>query len=340
MHELNGNKTRRRLQIIKVIVTGGSGFIGTNLMERLLEKRWQLLNVDVVEPKNPGHVEYWRRIDLLDRESLIEAFVEYKPDIVLHMGARTDLDEDRDIEGYAANTRGVANVIEAIRHAESVERTVFASSRLVCKIGYTPRSDTDYRPTTLYGESKARGERLVRQADGGFGHWVIVRPTSIWGPWFDEPYKNFFTSIEKGLYVHPGQHNPRKSYGYVGNTVYELEKLVEAPAEKISGKTLYLCDYPPLQLKDWATRIQKALGARQIRMAPMPILRLAATLGNICSSLGWRHPPLTRFRLENLVTEMIYDTAELKEIAGPLPFSMEEGIAATVDWLRNHDKQR
>lgn len=309
-------------------------------MERLLAKRWQPLNIDLVKPRNLHHAEYWRRVDLLDRESLVDTFVEYRPNIVLHMGARTDLDEESDIEGYAANTRGVENVIEAVRQTSSVERTVFASSRLVCEIGYTPRNDTDYKPSTLYGESKVQGEKLVRQANGSFGHWVIVRPTSIWGPWFDEPYKNFFTSIKRGVYVHPGRHNPLKSYGYVGNTVYELEKIVEAPVEKIKGKTLYLCDYPPLRLRDWATQIQKALDARPIRTTPMPLLRLAATAGDAARVLGWRHPPLTRFRLDNLITEMVYDTDQLKEIAGPLPFSMEEGIAITVDWLRKHDEQR
>jgi nucleoside-diphosphate-sugar epimerase len=326
------------VRIIKVIITGGSGFIGTNLVEKSLENGWEPLNIDVAEPKNHDHAEHWRKVDLLDRESLINAFVAYKPDVVLHMGARTDLDERHDPEGYAANIDGVANVIEAVRRAGSVGRTVFASSRLVCEIGYTPRSDTDYRPSTLYGESKVRGEMLVRRAAESLSPWVIVRPTSIWGPWFGEPYRNFFASIAGGIYMHPGRHNPRKSYGHVGNTVYQIERILEAPVDKINGKTLYLCDYPPLRLKDWANQIQKALGTRPIKTAPMPLLRLAAAAGDAGRALGWRYPPLTRFRLNNLVTEMVYDTGGLESIAGALPFSMEEGVAATADWLRNHDR--
>ena len=295
------------------------------------------MNVDIAEPNNPDHLEHWRRVDLLDREAMVNVFLAQKPDVVLHMGARTDLDENRDIKGYAANVEGVANVIEAVRQAGSVERTVFASSRLVTEIGYTPKSETDYKPSTLYGESKVQGERLVRQAGRSIGPWVIVRPTSIWGPWFDEPYKNFFTSVAKGVYVHPGRHNPRKSYGYVGNTVYQIEKMVDAPIEKVNGRTLYLCDYPPLYLKDWATQIQKAMGARPIKTAPLPLLRLAAAAGDTVRVLGWRHPPLTRFRLNNIITEMIYDTSALESIAGPLPFSVKEGVAVTANWLRYHD---
>jgi nucleoside-diphosphate-sugar epimerase len=231
----------------------------------------------------------------------------------------------------------VANVIEAAQRAGSVERTVFASTRLVCEIGYTPKHEEDYRPSTLYGESKVLGERLVRRAGQSFGSWVIVRPTSIWGPWFDVPvpYKRFFELIAKNRYVHPGRRNPRKSFGYVGNTVYQLEKILEAPAEKVNYKTLYLSDYPPIYLRQWADQIQEVLGAKPIRTVPLPLLRVAATMGDAAKLVGWREPPLTRFRLNNMITEMVYDTSELEGIVGPLPYSAKQGVVTTVDWLRS-----
>jgi len=324
---------------MKVIVTGGSGFIGTNLVERFLEKGYEVLNLDIAEPRNRSHLEYWRRVDLLDRDSVVRTFSTYRPDIVLHMGARTDLEESSSIKGYAANTEGVSNVIEAVGETNSVERTVFASSRLVCEIGYVPKSETDYKPSTLYGWSKVQGEKLVREAGDRLGTWVIVRPTSIWGPWFHVPYKQFFTSIEKGVYVHPSGHNPRKSFGYVGNTVYQVEKIVEAPADVVNGKTLWLSDYPPIYLREWAEQIRVALDAKPIRTVPFPVLRLGAAAGDAAGALGWQNPPLTRFRLNNLVTEMVYDTSDLENIVGPLPFSVKQGVANTAEWLRTHDKQ-
>lgn len=324
---------------MKAIVTGGSGFIGTNLVERFLEKGWEVLNLDIAEPRNRNHLACWRRVDLLDRDSIVKVFSTYQPDVVLHVGARTDLDEIHSIKGYAANIDGVANVIEAVSKANSVERTVFLSSRLVCEIGYTPKSEVDYKPSTLYGWSKVQGEKLVREASERLGTWVIVRPTSIWGPWFHMPYKQFFTSIDKGAYVHPGRHNPRKSFGYVANTVYQIEKILEVAAEKVIGKTFWLSDYPPIRLTEWANQIQEALNAKPIRTVPFPALRLAAAAGDAASTLGWQNPPLTRFRLNNLITEMVYDTSDLENIAGPLPFSVEQGIAVTADWLRTHDKQ-
>jgi nucleoside-diphosphate-sugar epimerase len=322
---------------VKVIITGGSGFIGTNLVERCLEKEWDVLSLDVARPRKGDHSAVWKRVNILDRTNLIDTFRDYQPKAVLHMAARTDLDENRDIRGYAANIDGVANVIEAVRQAGSVERTLFASSRLVFEIGYAPKSETDYKPSTLYGESKIRGEELVRQAGDSFGPWVIVRPTSIWGPWFDEPYKGFFKLVANNRYLHPGHHDPRKSYGYVGNTVYQIERILEAPLRQVGGKTLWLSDYPPLRLRDWANKIQGAVCSRPIRTAPMPLLRLAAVAGDAAKKLGWQNPPLTNFRLNNMITEMVYDTNSLESIVGPLPFSTEEGVALTVDWLREYD---
>jgi GlcNAc-P-P-Und epimerase len=327
---------------VRALITGGSGFIGTNLVNRFLESGWEILNIDVAEPRNRQHSSYWKRGNILDRDHLIKTFSDFRPQVVLHMAARTDLDEHHDIRGYVANIDGVANVIEAVRRAGSVERAIFASSRLVLEIGYTPKSETDYKPTTLYGESKIRGEEIVRQTAESASPWVIVRPTSIWGPWFDVPvpYKRFFTLIASNRYWHPGRHNPRKSYGYAENTVYQLEKIVEAPVENVNGRTLWLSDYPPLRLRDWANEIQRTVGAKPIKTAPMPLLRVAATAGDVAKKLGWQNPPLTNFRLNNMVTEMVYDTSALESIVGPLPFSTKEGVAITVDWLRKHDKLR
>jgi nucleoside-diphosphate-sugar epimerase len=323
---------------VKVVITGGSGFIGTNLVEKFLGNGWEVLNFDVAEPRDPRQSHCWKRGDILDRDHIVETFSDFQPNVVLHMAARTDLDENRDIRGYAANIDGVANVIEAVRRAGSVEKTLFASTRLVFEIGYTPKSEVDYKPSTLYGQSKIEGERLVREASGTFGPWVIVRPTSIWGPWFDSPvpYKRFFTLIAKNRYVHPGRRNPRKSFGFVGNTVYQVERILETPSDEVNEKTLWLSDYPPLRLRDWADEIQRAVGADPIRSAPMPLLKLAATAGDAAKRLGWQDPPLTNFRLDNMITEMVYDTSELESIAGPLPFSVEEGVALSVEWLRNY----
>ena len=141
-----------------------------------------------------------------------------------------------------------------MRRAGPVERTIFASRRFVLEKGYIPKSETDDKPSTLYGESKIRGEELVRQARESFGPWAIVRPASIWGPWFGlpVPYKRIFTLIADDRCAHPGHHNPRKSYcyveyGQVENTVFQLEKIVEAAVEEVNMITEIVYDTSELE---------------------------------------------------------------------------------------------
>jgi nucleoside-diphosphate-sugar epimerase len=320
---------------MRIFITGGSGFIGTNLVEFFSRSNVEVINYDTKPPRNPLHHLYWHQGDLLNPNELRSTVQNFSPDIILHMAARTDL-RGSTLEEYAVNTDGVENLIAAVDGLSSLQRIIFASSRLVCKIGYQPKDEFDYCPTTIYGQSKVLGERIVRNSLSRLGCVsIIVRPTSIWGPWFDIPYKNFFLAISTGRYFHPGQHQISKSYGFVGNTVYELDKLIHASEEAISGMTIYLADYPPIEVSEMANMIQKEFGAPIIKNYGLRVLRGAAWIGDILKYLGCNNPPLTSFRLNNLLTPMVHDLAPLEKIVGPLPYSMEEGVAETVKWLRS-----
>lgn len=323
---------------MRVLVTGGSGFIGTNLIEYFSGRGDEVTNFDIVAPRNKAQGRYWRKVDLLDAQSLLEAMHLVKPEVVFHMGARTDLD-GTSLSDYRANTDGVENLIVAMQGVKTIRRVVFASSRLVCQIGYQPKSELDYCPSTPYGASKVLGEQIVRSATDRINcPWVIVRPTSIWGPWFDVPYKTFFLSIAKERYVHPGNSQILKSFGFVGNVVYELQALVTADGEKVHGKTLYLSDYRPIDVAQMANSIQRELGVRKISSVNVRLLRVVAWVGDCLKLLGWRAPPLTTFRLNNLLTPMVHDLRPLEEIVGELPYSMDEGIKITADWMREHQE--
>lgn len=319
---------------MRAVITGGSGFIGTNLVEHFISRGDSVLNLDVMPPRNRAHTKYWKNADLTDRALLRQELSGFDPEVILHMGARTDLD-GASLSDYSANTRGVENLITSIEGIRSLKRIIFASSRLVCAIGYQPVNDTDYCPSTSYGESKIAGEQLVREADSTIPcPWTIVRPTSIWGPWFDVPYKTFFMEIAAGRYVHPGAGQILKSFGFVGNTVYEIQKLLDAPADLVHRKTLYLADYPPIDVAFMADTIQRELGVASIRTARIGLLRGAAFIGDLLKAIGWQNPPLTSFRLRNLLTPMVHDLKLLESIAGKLPYSMEDGVKITVAWLR------
>lgn len=316
-----------------IVINGGSGFIGTNLVEYFNAKGWQVLNLDINPPRNTKHQPYWQQVDILNRDQLIEAIRDFSPSVLLHFAARTDLDEKQDLRGYNANMDGVRNIMAAVQATLSIQRTVIASSQLVCKIGYKPKDEQDYCPTTLYGESKVITERIVRETGTIGSTWTLVRPTSIWGPWFDVPYKNFFETIQNGYYVHPGGIQAFKGWGFVLNSVFQVDKLIHAPAEKIHQKTFYLADYEPLVLREFANLIQQAMNVRPIISVPYWLLRAVGWGGDLLQKFGWKNPPLTSFRLHNIVTNEVQDLNPLERIAGELPYSVAEGVRLTVDWM-------
>jgi nucleoside-diphosphate-sugar epimerase len=321
----------------RVLVTGGSGFIGTNLVEYLVATGARVVNADTAPPRNPAQVPFWSRVDLLDRHELRRVIREFAPDLVFHLGARTDLN-GATIADYAANTDGVRNLIDAASGLPNLRRVVFASSMLVCRLGYRPSHDADYNPNTTYGASKAEGEKIVRRhADGQFS-WVIVRPTSLWGPWFGVPYRNFFDAIRSGWYVHPSGVVVRRSYGFVLNSVAQLARLAAAPEDEAGRKTFYLADYQPIELHGWAELIRAGFGAPRIRSVPLLLLQAGGLMGDCLRAIGIDRVPLTTFRVRNMTTEAVYDTTSLERTCGAIPYTREDGVRITIEWMKAHDR--
>ena len=321
---------------VRALVTGGSGFIGTNLVESLLADRVPVLNFDMSTPRNSVQNDVHFTGNLLDLDSLRRALREFMPTQVYHLAARTDL-WGNSVSDYDANTDGVRNLLRACADTPSIKRIVFTSSKLVCEMGYEPKNDTDYHPASPYGESKAEGERIVR-ANAGDYTWAIVRPTSIWGPWFDVPYRLFFNHVRAGRYVHPGKLKVPKSFGYVGNAVFQLRSLMACAPAAIHRKTFYLCDYAPLDLREFADEVSMRFGRGPVRAVPLALLKAAANAGDLLQKLGYREPPLTNFRLNNLCASMTIGSWGLDVLTGPLPYSMASGVADTVQWMMRDDR--
>jgi len=318
--------------VSKILITGGSGFIGTNLVEHYRNLGDEVLNIDLAAPRNSAHSGNWQKTDILDNAKLEQIVTEFSPDVIFHMAARTDLN-GTDVRGYAANTDGVRNLVMAARGVSGLRRIVFASSMLVCKLGYQPTDENDCNPRTYYGESKVIGEQIVRHEAGSSLPWTIVRPTSIWGPWFDAPYKNFFDAIRKGLYFHPAGVRVERSYGYVLNSVYQLGMLAESDRHIVQSKTFYLADYEPLDLRQWAQVIQQTMQVSPIRDAPLFVFKCAAIVGDLLKRMGMSSVPMTTFRLNNMRTDVVFDMEHLARICGVLPHDTVSGVQATVEWM-------
>lgn len=315
---------------MKILVTGTAGFIGGALARHLAAAGHTVLGLDA-RPAPIAGIEA-TVCDICERALVLEAFRRFRPDAVVHLAARTDLAETRDLAGYAANVEGVRNVVAATEATSGVERAIYTSSQLVCRVGYVPRSDTDYAPSTLYGESKVWTERIVRDADGGKTTWCLVRPTTIWGPGMSAHYQRFLRMIARGRFVHVGRGPLLKSYGYIGNVVRQYERLLSLPANVIHTKTLYLADEPPLSLRAWADAFQKAIGAPPIRTIPVGLARLLARTGDVAIALGFPNFPFNSFRLKNILTEYRFDLAETRQLCGEPAYTMEEGVARMAEW--------
>lgn len=314
----------------RILVTGGSGFIGTNIIDFYKDSS-VVLNLDIKEPRNSAHIDYWGKQDILERDTLIKAFKRFKPDFVLHMAARTDLD-GKELLDYDSNINGVKNIIEAVNSTPSIKKIIFASSRLVCKIGYEPKNGFDYKPTTVYGESKIIGEKIVRETKFLNADWLIVRPTSLWGPWFGIPYRTFFDTIEKKLYFHPKDKKVYKKFGFVLNSVHILNVLLRE--NSLNTKTVYLSDFKDLEVKAWADLISNHFHNQNVKQIPFFILKTLSIFGDGLKLVGLKNPPLTTFRLNNLITQMPFDTNEVENIVKQLPFNLKEATEITYKWLK------
>ena len=113
-----------------ILITGASGFIGTNLIELFEEIGYRFVNYDKADATKPNQHKYWHEGNIMDKEALAAAFDKFKPTIVIHLAARTDTLSDK-LEDYIENTEGTENVVNEIMRHDYVKHALFASTKYV-----------------------------------------------------------------------------------------------------------------------------------------------------------------------------------------------------------------
>ena len=108
-----------------ILITGGSGFIGTNLIELFEEKGYHFINYDKNNVTKANQHKYWFSGNIMDKKRLAEVFDQYKPTIVIHLAARTDTLSDK-LEDYIENTEGTENIVNEIKKHDYVKHALFA----------------------------------------------------------------------------------------------------------------------------------------------------------------------------------------------------------------------
>lgn len=316
---------------MRILITGGSGFIGTNLVAHSLARGDEVLNIDWMAPLNPHHHSVWRKVSILDLDKMTGVMQTFRPQWVVHLAARTDCDEQTKVElGYRVNTEGVRNVLSAIRETPGIERVIITSSQYVCGPCYLPRHDEDYAPHTVYGQSKVVTEQLTRQA-GLDCCWTLIRPTNVWGPWHMRYRREAWRVIRRGLYLHPAGAPVVRAYGYVGNIVYYIQRILDAPRSYVDRCTLYLSD-PPEDIYRWSNAFSLAICGRPARKVPRWILRGIGYVGDVIIALGIKFP-LSSARYRSMTGDYIISMNKTYDLLGMPPVSLEEGVRDTLCWL-------
>lgn len=315
---------------MKIICTGGSGFIGTHLLDSILDKEIELLNIDIKPPQKKEHFHYWRLCNILDGEYLDSIFSEFQPSHIVHLAARAST-VGKTMSDFLDNTVGTKNVLNAIKKTPSIERVVITSTQHVRKPGSGyPKNDIDFAPHGLYGASKVITENLTRQAKLDCT-WTIIRPTTIWGPLHPYLPHGLWKYMKNGLYFHPRNDPVVRSYGFVKNVIWQIEKILQAPSSTVDRKVFYVGEKPIKQV-EWINSFSKALTNKSVSIVPKQFVHMLAWVGDSLGKVGIKFP-MDSPRYFNLTTTNPVPLEPIFNAFGAPPISLADGIQETIFWL-------
>ena len=317
---------------MKLLLTGASGFIGTNLIETLQSNSSiSLMNLDIASPLCSTHERYWMKCDIMDCAKLKSLFSTFQPTHVIHLAARTDCVEDTTVEeGYTANTTGTQNVLDAVRQTPSVQRLIVTSSQYVCGPEHYPKDMDDYGPHTVYGHSKVLTEKLTKQANLSC-IWTIIRPVNIWGPWHMRYRREAWNVIRKGLYVHPGRQPVYRCYGYVGNVVDQIMTIFNAFEDDVNKQIFYVGD-SAINIYEWVNTLSMEITGHEVRIVPRSFIRGLGIIGDLCKALKIPFP-ISSSRYRSMTQDYRTPIDESLKFLGPPKYSLNDGVKETVEWL-------
>ena len=317
-------------------VTGGSGFIGGALIERLRQEGW---DVRALARSNAAAAKVRERgaepaVGDLDHVAAMRAGAE-GCELCFHAAAKVeDWGDPADFERL--NVRGTENVIAACREA-GVRRLVHVGTEAALTAGEALRDvdeEAPLRPDSpfLYSSTKAKAERLVRAANGDGLETVVIRPRFVWGRGDTTLLPAIAELVRSGRFRWIGGGRHLTDTTHIDNTVEGLWLgATRAPA----GGVYFVTDGEPVEFRDFLTRMLETQGVSVPDKSVPPGVAAAAAAA---AEGAWRllrrpgAPPLTRFAVWVSSKQCTLDISRAREELGYRPVrSREDGLAGLVE---------
>ncbi len=307
------------------IVTGGAGFIGSQLVDRLLRDGHTVLAYDNFSTGQLRFLEFAQtqknfslaRGDTLDLETLTRAL--RGADMVFHLAANADVrfGAERPRKDLEQNTIATFNVLEAMR-ANDVKRIAFSSTGSIygeAQVVPTPEDAPFPVQTSLYGASKLAGEGLIQAYCESFGfHAHIFRFVSILGERYTHGHVfDFYKQLRENpreLHV-LGNGHQRKSYLYIQDCLDAMLLALERSDDKVNIFNLGVDEY--CEVNDSIGWITAHLG-----LAPKLIYSGGAR--------GWIGDNPFIF----------LDTRKIRALGWTPKLTIREGVLRTLDFLQSN----
>jgi nucleoside-diphosphate-sugar epimerase len=320
---------------MQVLVTGGHGFIGRHLVERLLERGESVrvlfrgagtpsvlagLEVDVAHG------------DLRDAAALRRAVAGV--DAIYHLAGLTRAVSRATM--FDVNAGGTARLLAAARGSGRSPRFVYCSSTAARGPSPTPILRPGVAPgpaLSWYGASKARAEDLIAAHAAGLP-WVILRPTAVYGPG-DRDFLTLFQSVARGLALVPGA--PGATYSLVHAHDLAEALVVAAASPTTTGRTYAVAHAQTATMEQILAAAEAAIGRRTRRLTlPASALRLVGRSADLLSQCTGRASLLgTQRVVEVAARHWVCDPAPLTRDTGwEATRGLLEGFASTVAWYR------
>ena len=317
----------------RIVVTGGSGFIGAYFCRVLHERGDEVVILDLVEPREDLEHDVFVRGDIRDENAVRAAFKGC--DAVLHLAAAH---HDFGIEEqtfYDVNEVGL-EIITRVMDELGIHDITFYSTVAVYGTATPPLTEeTVPQPESFYGKSKLAGEKVLKAwtEKGGGRRGLVIRPTVTFGP---ENFANMYSllrQVDSGRFFFAKGSTNIKSLSYIENIVQATLFLWDKGDLENFDLFNYI-DKPDLTSVEIAEACYHSLGKKlpSLRI-PISLLLLAAKPFDVLIALTGKNLPISTARVKKLfIDETRFESQKVIDAGYLAEASMKEAIGRTAKW--------